>query len=418
MQEWGLLLALWVVLDPCTPTPGQTSRLAQPPPLHWVSRLALPWSCMGTAGRWAGQPLGLASLGHPDEHRGWLVAEMSHALSWPCPSVVRGCEPSPGHWLCPGKLLLVLEGWELPCGGVAPEKPCWWDRWRAALSQLVLWSPLQCLLTRDPLLSTPINICLLHCALPAYLGSPRGACVTHGSSHPANVMFIVVEPGVAPASHGALSSATGRTPWVLQPRLCVVPALWVQSCWVPCCSRMAVSHAVRELLGTAPGFPKLVPLRLGFLCGTVPVRHCPVPPASILALAWEQSKRKPLGWVQAPPGRLIPFLGAASGPCCPMWGSSSPSSARRQGIPDQASLRCTAERDCQSLVAYQERIYLKSDNHVVHLVKSSAAWPQPLCLLGARGVCNERQGGHGWHGSGHRIPGLTQPRGDGDKCLQ
>lgn len=45
------------------------------------------------------------------------------------------------------------------------------DQWRAAPSQLVLWSPLQCLLSCDPFLSTPINICLLHFALPAYLGT-------------------------------------------------------------------------------------------------------------------------------------------------------------------------------------------------------------------------------------------------------
>lgn len=50
-------------------------------------------------------------------------------------------------------------------------------------------------------------------------------------------------------------------------------------------------------------------------------------------------------------------------------------------------------------MAYQEQIYLKSDNHLVHLMKSSAAlaaWPQPLCLLGACGVCNEcREAGAG-----------------------
>ena len=96
MQESGLLLALRMVLDPCT-TPGQASRLAQPPPLRRGSGLALLWSCTGTAGRWAEQPLGLAPLGHPDKWRGQLLAEMSHTLSRPCPSVVRGWEPSPGH---------------------------------------------------------------------------------------------------------------------------------------------------------------------------------------------------------------------------------------------------------------------------------------------------------------------------------
>lgn len=122
-----------------------------------------------------------------------------------------------------------------------------------------------------------------------------------------------------------------------------------------------------------------------------------------------------------------PLSGAACGTCCPMQGSwlgvgpavTQLSSARRQGSPSQALQCCTAEGDCQSLVAYQEQIYLKSDNHLVHLMKSSAAlaaWPQPLCSLGACGVCNEWQGGRGWHSSSHRVPGLTQPRGDGDKC--
>lgn len=96
MQKSELLLALQAVLDPCT-TLGQTARVAQPPPLRRASGLALPWSCMGTSGRRAEQPLGLAPLGHPDECRGQLWAEMSHALSKPCLSVVRRWEPSLGH---------------------------------------------------------------------------------------------------------------------------------------------------------------------------------------------------------------------------------------------------------------------------------------------------------------------------------
>lgn len=113
--------------------------------------------------------------------------------------------------------------------------------------------------------------------------------------------------------------------------------------------------------------------------------------------------------MQALSGRLSPFLGlpvASSAPC------EAPATAPAV-IPAQASQHCTAEGHYQSLVAYQEQIYLKSDNHVVHLVKSSAARPRPLRSLGACGVYKERQGG-----SGCRILGLTQPRGGGDKRLQ
>lgn len=138
VQESGLLLALRMVLDPCT-TPGQTSRLAQPPPLRRASGLALPRSRTGTAGPWAEQPLALAPLGHPDECGGQLLAE----CPTPCPGPARlwlgGGSQALGMAWQPWSLLLCVpasshlhsSSGRCPVVGVAAEKPrCWETRAR------------------------------------------------------------------------------------------------------------------------------------------------------------------------------------------------------------------------------------------------------------------------------------------------
>lgn len=153
--------------------------------------------------------------------------------------------------------------------------------------------------------------------------------------------------------------------------------------------------------------------------------------ASILGPAGPQSqcKAKESLWHRAVeeqahilPGRLTSFLGVPAAPSAAYKAPATVlgtvpamtklSSAHRPGIPEQHG---TVEGDSQNLLECQEWIYLKSDNHIVHLIKSSAAlaaWSQPLHSSGACGVCNEWQGG-----SGCRVPALTQPRGDGDKQL-
>lgn len=152
-------------------------------------------------------------------------------------------------------------------------------------------------------------------------------------------------------------------------------------------SRMGVSRAVGEWRGTSPAFAT-----------GLPAWGCPCVALSLPQLGHRvrAKQKEALGVgvgskgerVQAFPGRVI--LGSCHGARCSV--SCDPAQLCQLA---GASLTkhcspATAEGDCQSPVAYQEQIYLKSDNHVVHLVKSSAARPWPLRSPGARGVCNER----------------------------
>lgn len=70
-------------------------------------------------------------------------------------------------------------------------------------------------------------------------------------------------------------------------------------------------------------------------------------------------------------------------------------------VPDQAPQYCMVEGDCQSPGVYQDQIYLKSDNHVVHLVKSSGPGVGP-CARREHVECVWN--GRGWHGSDYGVP--------------
>lgn len=61
------------------------------------------------------------------------------------------------------------------------------------------------------------------------------------------------------------------------------------------------------------------------------------------------------------------------------------------GVPLLGRAPPNAEGDCESPVAYQEEIYLKSDNHVGHLVKSSAV-PAASCSRWELVECETKRG--------------------------
>ena len=201
------------------------------------------------------------------------------------------------------------------------------DRWRAAPSQLVLWSPLQCLLSRDPLLSTPINICLLHCALPAYLGT---------CSHiPARSLH---QPqGLLPRECDICGSGAwcgscmtwdacfyhrqgdGTTPWAWSvgadgclrgAALAAHAALWERGVWLGSC--MAGPPV--------PGLP-------AWGCPCVALSPLPSSPQQGHGVGAKQKEAFGVGVgnsgerVQALPGRLTPFLVAACSTRCPTRGS-------------------------------------------------------------------------------------------------
>lgn len=195
MQEPGLLLVLRMMLD--LHHPRVSSRLAQPHPLRRASGLALPRGCMGTAGPWQSSPWLWLHL---------LTLMSAEGSSWqrcprPCLSVVKGWEPRPGHGVaapslaipCPGLLLLALEAWAMPCGGVAAEKPRWWETharcccWEGSMESgsvpacAVVASAVFVILRSPPLytnkyLPTALcSPCLLGCLLPHPQDEPLSA---------------------------------------------------------------------------------------------------------------------------------------------------------------------------------------------------------------------------------------------------
>lgn len=176
-----------------------------------------------------------------------------------------------------------------------------------AQSQLVLWSPLQSLLPCIPLLSTPINIRVLHCALPASWGTcspiPGGASLRHREWG-----LVVVEPGVAPVTLGTLVSTVGGVDVPLLGTLGTQTECWVPSWWVPGRSSLGgVSPGGRELLSLCPVW--------GWLCVALP------PFLSSPQQGHGVSKSTGSLWgggAQALPGKLSPFLGLPAAPGGPM----------------------------------------------------------------------------------------------------
>lgn len=124
------------------------------------------WHCCGAVWHsWPGDRAALAPL---------VRVKMSQALS----VCGLGWEPSPGHDGSPALCCSVLASSYLHLSSgrcaMAADKPCCWETCWMLLGGRIngerLCPSLCCghlfsLFSCDPLLSTPINICLLHCAL-------------------------------------------------------------------------------------------------------------------------------------------------------------------------------------------------------------------------------------------------------------